>query len=135
MVLPAQESVLIQGLRDMDLVTGGAELGRLMKRFQVCPFVEGGFRFDHLPVDEGEQWRIAQRERIKIWLTDQELGIPSWSWNRLDGVTDGTGNPRLRSGIIDVVVGWAVKSAAEERHRIVATCTESSCMDIAISGQ
>ena len=95
MILPAQESVLVQFFRDVDLVAGRAEFRGVMKWFEICFLVEVWFCFDHLTVDEGEKWRFTHGKGVQVRLADEELRISSGARNRFDGVTDGAGDSRL----------------------------------------
>ena len=135
MVLPPEETVLIQLFRDVDLVASAAELSRLMQGLQVGPLVKGRFRPDQLAVDEGEQGRVAQCEGVQVRLSDQELRVPSRAWNRFDGVAYGAGDPSLRSRIVDIVVCWIVEGSTEKWHRVMTASAEPGCVNISVSLQ
>ncbi len=66
-------------------------------------------------------------------LLDDVVGIPPSRFDFGDRMAHCTSNPRLARRIVDVVVVWVVKGSRKERNRVVASCTESSRMDVSIA--
>ena len=129
-VLPAQELVVVQFLRQVDLVAGAAELGRRVQGLEEGPLVQLRLRLDQLLVDELEEGGVREGERVVLWLLDRVVGVAARAVDVGDRVAGRAGDPGVGGRLVDVEVR-IVEGAGEEDHRIVAAGAEAGRLHVA----
>ena len=108
-VLPAEELVIVQAFRQVDLMAGGTELGRAVEGLQEGPFVKRRLGLDQLAVDPVKQRVAAVGEGILQWFLDGVIGVSPRAVDVGDCVANRAGNTGLCGWIMDIVVGRVVE--------------------------
>ncbi len=116
-------------------MTDGAVFGGLVKVFEEGAFVELGFRFDELIIDELEQSIRAGSEGVMDGFFDGISTVAGGVVDIDDGMATCAGDAGLGCGMIDVVEVGIIECAAEEGHLVVASGAETSGADVAIAGE
>ena len=121
MVLPADEVlVVVDPVRQADLVAGRAELGVLDDRLEERLLVHLGLGLDQRVVDPLEDRVIAVGEGIVVRLLDRVGGVAPRVVHVGDRVAGGARDPGLAGRVVDVIVVRVVELAREERNRVMA---------------
>lgn|SRR6266850_1781702 len=131
----ASEKVFILGQfdRQADLMAGGAELRAFVQRLEECLFVEIGFAFDKLLIDELKEAIGAESEWIMNRLVNGVIGVAAGAVDVVDGMAGGAGNSRLGSGMFFQLEIRIIKSAAEKRDDIMAAGAPARSFHIPIA--
>ena len=129
-VLAAQELVVVQFLRQVDLVAGAAELGGLVQGLEERPLVQLGLGLDELMVDEAEHSGVRERERIVLGLLDRVVGVAARAVDVGDRMAGGAGDPGMSGRLVHIELR-IVESAREEDDRVVAAGAEAGRLDVA----
>ena len=100
-VLAPQELLVFVELEgDVDLVTGGAELGGLVKRLEKSFLVKARLPFYQAVVDPLEKRVCAGSERIMKWLLDGVVGVSPRAVQVRDRVAHSARDAGMRRGVI-----------------------------------
>ena len=125
-VLAAQELlVVVHRVGDAHLVTGGAELGRLVEGLEEGLLVELRLALHQLLVDEIGQ-RVGGREgegvmhRFLDGVVAVADGALVGAFQVRDGVTSHAGDARLRGRVVHHVEVGIIEGPGEEWHRVMA---------------
>ena len=133
-ILTAQEFfVVIQILRDADLVAGGAKLGLFVQRLEKRLLVKVRLGLDQLLVQVLKKRVRAEGKRIVNRLFDGVVGIAPCAVHMSDGMAGGAGDARLGRRMIHVVKFGVIESSAEKGHDIMATGAPAGRLDVAIA--
>ena len=120
MVLTAQPFfVVVDLVRDADLVASGTKLRRFVERLQKGFLVKLGLGLDQLFVHEREQLVRAVGERIMSWLLHRVIGVATRAVDVRDRVARGAGDADLSCGMIVEIEIRIVERAAQKRHDVV----------------
>ena len=119
----------------MNFVTCAAKLGGAMKRFEKGLFVVRRLRLYQLPINPLQDAALAVCKGIVQRLFNREVSIAARTVDVGDRMANGTGNPSVRRGILDVVEVGIVELAGEKGDRIVATCTKPRPFDVSFTLQ
>ena len=120
-VLAADEvPIMVQPVRQADLVAGRAELDVLDDRLEEGLLVHLGLGLDQRLVDPLQDRVVAVGEGIVHRLLDRVRRIAARVVDVGDRVARGAGDPGLAGRVADVVVVGVVERAREERHQVVA---------------
>ena len=132
MVLPTEPLVVVELLRKMDLVTGTAEILRLVQRLEEALLVELGLGLHELLVDPGQDGIVGEGEGIMLRLVDRVVGVSTGTVDVADHMADRACDAGMRRGIVHHVVVRIVERPAEEGHRVVATGAEAGGIDVTV---
>ena len=137
-VLPAHPLVVVQLLGQVDLVTGGAELGAAMQVLQERLLVERRLALHQLPVHPSQDRVVAEREGVVQGFLDREVGVAAGRIDVGDRVAGRAGDAGAREGVLaNVVVGvvepGALEGPREERYRVVAARAPAGGLHVAIA--
>jgi len=134
-VLAAEELlVVVQLLRQGDLVARRAELRGLVERLEERLLVEVRLGLHELLVDPLQGGALARGERVVRRLLQ---GVPAVAEGAVDvghGVADGAGDAGVGRLVVDVVEVRVVERPAQERDRVVAPGTPPRRLHVPVAG-
>ncbi len=134
-VLAAQPAVMVQGLRQVHLVAGGAELRGLVQGFQQALLVQFGLGADELSVQGLEERVLAAVEGVGWRVGESIVGVAAGTADGVDRVAGHAGDAGPAARVRVRVVGGVVEAPGVERHRVVAARAQPGRGDIAVPRQ
>ena len=139
MILPREPLVIVELLRQKDLVTGTAEFRTAMHfRLEKCLLMERGLGLDQLPIGPCQERRFTAGKWILRTLFDNVIGVATRGVHCNDRMARrtrdaGSAHRILGNVVMRIIKAGILKGACEERHWIMAACAESRIVDISLA--